>query len=165
MQAIGRGCRGGRRCEFHSLQPEPARAPVSLALTELRFALRQSAPSQRLRARERREQPSSATAFRYLAPISARIRPRIFSKHQGCQVGQRELSAFYRWVVVGAGACGELDSDDPVLAFDAVVDLAAECLQFRMAFVRVRQPNLTAVAHAMQIKPIARDVQANDPRL
>ena len=40
-----------------------------------------------------------------------------------------------------------------------------DLLQFRMAFIRVRQASPTVVAQAMQVKPIARDVQANDLRL
>ena len=45
------------------------------------------------------------------------------------------------------------------------IPVAGDRLQFRMAFVRVRQANPAAVAQAMQIKPIARDVQANDLRM
>ena len=37
--------------------------------------------------------------------------------------------------------------------------------QFRMALARVPQAKLMSVAQAMQVEPIARDVQANDLRM
>ena len=50
----------------------------------------------------------------------------------------------------------EADQSDPV---------QGHALQLRVAGIRVRQAKLAAVAQAMNVKPIARDVYANDLRV
>ena len=51
------------------------------------------------------------------------------------------------------------------LEADQSLPVAGDRLQLRMAFVRVRQAEPAVVAQAMDVEPIARDVQANDLRV
>ena len=86
--------------------------------------------------------------------------PRIFPNAltfagESCRAGISAASKFAKTPFVAARS----------LEADQSIRTAGDLLQFRNFVVRVWQAKLTALALAMDVKPIVRDVQANDLRM